>query len=81
MQATSDLTSLDQTVCRVTTGASYGDAYLAALAIGLAKPGDIAAWNPVHEVVTAASHPAYARQYPIFLRLYEQTRDLMAALS
>ena len=81
LQATSDLTGLDQTVCKITTGASYGDAYLAALAIGLAKPGDIAQWNPPSEVVLATSHPAYVRQYPIFLRLYDQTKDLMAALS
>ena len=81
MQATSDLTGIDQTVCRITTGASYGDAYLAALAVGLARPGDIARWNPANEVVRATRHPAYAKQYPIFRALYEQTKDLMAALS
>ena len=80
MQATSDLTGLDQTVCKITTGASYGDAYLAALAVGLAKPGDIAQWNPVEYTVPADSHAAYARQYPIFRALYAQTKDLMAAL-
>ena len=80
MQATSDLTGLDQAVCRITTGASYGDAYLAALAVGLAKPGDIAKWNPVEQVIKAVAHTAYAKQYPIFLRLYQQTKDLMALL-
>jgi xylulokinase len=80
MQATSDLTGLTQTVCKITTGASYGDAYLAALAVGLAKPGDIATWNPVDYAVPARSHAAYARQYPIFRALYAQTKDLMAAL-
>jgi sugar (pentulose or hexulose) kinase len=34
LQATSDLTGLDQTLCRVTTGAAYGDAFLAAQAVG-----------------------------------------------
>jgi xylulokinase len=81
MQATSDLTGIDQTVCRITTGASYGDAYLAALTVGLARPGDIARWNPASEVIRATRHPAYAKQYPIFRALYEQTKDLMAALS
>ena len=81
MQATSDLTGLDQAVCRITTGASYGDAYLAALAVGLAQSGDIARWNPVERVVRAEVHEAYAKQYPIFLRLYAQTKDLMAALT
>lgn len=81
MQATSDLTGLDQALCRVTTGASYGDAYLAALAVGLAAPGDIARWNPEAERVAAQSHAAYARQYPIFRALYTQTQNLMAALT
>ena len=81
MQATSDLTGLDQAVCRITTGASYGDAYLAALPVGLAQSGDIARWNPVERVVRAEVHEAYAKQYPIFLRLYAQTKDLMAALT
>lgn len=80
MQATSDLTGLDQTVCRITTGASYGDAFLAACAVGLAQPGDIIRWNPEERKVPARSVAAYDRQYPIFRALYEQTKDLMAAL-
>lgn len=80
MQATSDLTGLDQTVCKITTGASYGDAYLAALAVGLTNPGDITKWNPVDYTVPAQSHTAYAKTYRVFRALYEQTKDLMAAL-
>ncbi|MBC7477165.1 MAG: FGGY-family carbohydrate kinase, partial [Pseudorhodobacter sp.] len=45
LQATSDMTGLDQAVCRVTVGAAFGDAYLAAKAIGVVA--DIAHWNPV----------------------------------
>ena len=78
MQATSDMTGLDQVVCRVTTGASFGDAYLAARAIGVVA--EIGAWNPVEEVVVAEVHDAYARQYPLFRALYEQTKDIAAAL-
>lgn len=76
LQATSDLTGLDQIVARVTTGASFGNAYLAARAIGVVA--EIADWNPAEEVVRAADHPVYARQYPLFRRLYEQTRDIAA---
>ena len=45
-QATSDFCELDQMVCGTSIGASYGDAFLAALAVGDAAPDDIAAWNP-----------------------------------
>tara|TARA_R110002020_G_scaffold109430_11_gene253094 strand:+ start:10161 stop:11654 length:1494 start_codon:yes stop_codon:yes gene_type:complete len=80
LQATSDLSGLDQIVCSVTTGASYGDAFLAALAVGQVKSDDIAVWNPAGETIKAQEHAAYARQYPLFLQIYERTRDIMAAL-
>lgn len=80
LQATSDLTGLDQTVCGITMGASYGDAFLAALAVGSAQSGDMARWNPPDAVVQAQNHAAYVKQYPLFLRLYAQTRDIMAEL-
>ena len=78
MQATSDFTGLPQEVCRVTLGASYGDAWLAAKALGEAP--DIKTWNPVERVVTPESVPAYARQYPLFRALYEATKDIAHAL-
>jgi xylulokinase len=80
MQATSDLTGLDQSVCALTTGASFGDAFLAAVAIGAARPADIDLWNPVERVVRADTVPAYDKMYPLFRRLYDQTRDIMADL-
>ncbi|WP_420406807.1 FGGY-family carbohydrate kinase [Hoeflea sp.] len=80
LKATSDLTGLDQIVCTVTTGASYGDAFLAALAVGQVEPDDMAKWNPAGEIIEAESHAVYDRQYPLFLKLYQQTRDVMAAL-
>ena len=79
LQATSDLTGLDQMVARVTTGASFGNAFLAARAIGVAAR--IEEWNPVAEVIKPEPHAVYARQYPLFRRLYEQTRDIAAELS
>jgi xylulokinase len=78
VQATSDLTGLTQVVCKVTTGASYGNAYLAAKAIGIAA--DIKDWNPVADLIHPQRHAAYDRQYPLFRALYDQTKDIAAAL-
>ncbi|WP_425039488.1 FGGY-family carbohydrate kinase [Primorskyibacter sp. S187A] len=76
LQATSDITGIDQIVCEKTVGASYGDAFLAALAVGLVSRADIAAWNPPQQVITAQSDPAYDTSYALFRRLYEQTKDI-----
>jgi xylulokinase len=80
LQATSDLTGLDQTLCRITTGAAYGDAFLAAQAVGAVGAGDIDRWNPAGAEVKAAQREAYARLYPLFQRLYRQTKDIAAEL-
>jgi xylulokinase len=80
LQATSDIGGVVQHVCERTIGASYGDAFLAALAIGAVRPGDIRAWNPDASTVTPEVVPAYGVQYPVWKQLYLQTRDLMAAL-
>ena len=80
LQATSDMTGLSQELRRVSLGAAYGDAFLAALAIAAAQPGDIDAWNPPERTVEPREVPAYARSYPLFRRLYEQTKDLMREL-
>jgi xylulokinase len=80
LQATSDIGGVVQHVCEKTIGASYGDAFLAALAIGAVRPGDIRAWNPDASTVTPEVVPAYGVQYPIWKRLYQHTRNLMAAL-
>ncbi|MDP3960524.1 MAG: FGGY-family carbohydrate kinase [Pseudorhodobacter sp.] len=78
LQATSDLTGLDQILCRTTTGAAYGDAWLAAAAVG--QPAGLVQWNPEAARITARAHPAYARLYPLYRRLYQQTRDIAAEL-
>ena len=79
-QATSDLTGLPQIVRAVTTGASYGDAFLAALAVGAVGPEGIDTWNPVARRIEPVERAEYTRLYPIFRALYDRTRDLMAAL-
>lgn len=81
LQATSDITGIDQIVCEKTTGASYGDAFLAALAIGEVSRSDISDWNPAAQTINAASDPVYEKGYELFRKLYEQTKDIAAELS
>ena len=80
LQATSDITGIDQIVCEKTTGASYGDAFLAALAVGLVERGDITQWNPVVETIRAHPSAVYDAAHGLFLKLYEQTRDIAREL-
>ena len=80
LQATSDTSGIDQIVCQKTVGASFGNAFLAALAIGAVSKDDIAQWNPVSETVTAGHHAVYEKNYALFRRLYEQTKDIAAEL-
>jgi len=80
LQATSDIGQVPQIVCEKTIGASYGNAFLAALAIGAVSAGDISVWNPASATITPQHHDTYSRQYPLFLELYRQTRDISHAL-
>ncbi|MCC7321668.1 MAG: FGGY-family carbohydrate kinase [Rubellimicrobium sp.] len=79
-QATSDLTGLPQEVRRVTFGASYGDAFLAALSVGAVTRADIDRWNPADRVITPRHVPEYDRLYPIYRELHARNRDLMERL-
>ena len=81
-QATSDISGRPQIVRQKTIGASYGDAFLAAMALGDAKAGDIETWNPVGGTFTPdpALRERYARLYRIFCDLYPATHKSMAAL-
>jgi xylulokinase len=81
LQATSDVAGVPQELCDKSIGASYGDAFLAALAVGLVEEGDIARWNPVSGRVTPERVAAYDRQYPLWKRLYTQTRDIAHGLA
>jgi xylulokinase len=79
-QATSDVSGLPQTVCEKTIGASYGNAFLAALAVGDVGPKDILAWNAPERVITprTETQAVYQRQHAVFRALYVRTKDLMA---
>jgi xylulokinase len=81
-QATSDVSGRTQVVREKTVGASYGDAFLAALAVGDVKPETIREWNPVAAefAPNSANSNIYRRQYRIFRELYPRTKDLMREL-
>ncbi|MEM1351315.1 MAG: FGGY-family carbohydrate kinase [Pseudomonadota bacterium] len=80
LQATSDITGIDQIVCKKTVGASYGDAFLAALALGWVAREDIARWNPPAHIITAKRDEKFDSSYTMFRRLYEQTKDIARGL-
>jgi xylulokinase len=82
-QATSDISGLPQTVCAKTVGAAYGDAFLAALAVGDVTKRDVLAWNPEDRriVPDRKTRAVYDKQYRVFKDLYRQTKGLMAELS
>jgi xylulokinase len=69
-----------QVVRERTIGASYGDAFLAAQAVGVAEPAQISDWNPTAHTITPERVPAYERQYPLWKALYTETRDIVHAL-
>ncbi len=63
-------------------GASYGNAFLAAIAVGDARLEDIKTWNPVaSEFIANTEHAEiYRKHYGVFRELYERNRDLMKEL-
>jgi xylulokinase len=79
-QATSDISGQTQNVCEQSIGASYGDAFLAALAVGEVKREDIRTWNPVATTIEPQASEIYERQYGVFRELYGRNADLMKRL-
>jgi xylulokinase len=81
-QATSDVSGRTQIVREKTVGASYGDAFIAALAIGDVQREDIRRWNPVAREIAPNSDLSelYERRYRVFRELYERNKDLMREL-
>jgi xylulokinase len=82
LQATSDISGRVQALRAQTIGASYGDAFLAALAVGDVERETILEWNPVAGEISphSANAEVYARQFAIYKDLYRSTRNLMAQL-
>jgi xylulokinase len=81
-QATSDISGRSQIVREKTIGASYGDAFLAAKAVGEVKASDIETWNPVASTFTPdpTVRDRYSKLYQVFRDLYPATRKSMTAL-
>jgi xylulokinase len=81
LQAVSDVLGLPQEVCKATVGASYGDAYLAAVGAGLADWEDD--WSAVaQEVEPRPEHSAlYEELYSGYRDLYPATRELAHTLA
>ena len=79
LQIISDIANVSQVVPQVTIGASYGDAFLAGRAAGLLKASDIHAWvQPGRTIQPDPAHRTlYDQMYLQYLRLYENTKDLM----
>lgn len=80
-QIVSDVTGRPQVLPRQTIGASYGDALLAAIAVGLADKDT--EWNPPAEVVqpNPEAGALYGSLYSIYRDLYPATREQMHALA
>jgi xylulokinase len=78
-KAMSDSCNRTQYLREKSWGASFGDAFLAALAVGEAEPDDMARWNPVVFEVYPDEllREIYNRQYTVFRGLYETTRSFL----
>lgn len=83
LQVVSDICGVEQEVPAVVLGASYGDAFLAGLGVGVFdSPEDIQRWLKQARTVEPNGEVAalYDRYYDVYLRLYQQTEDLMHEL-
>ena len=75
-QAISESCNITQQLREKSWGASFGDAFLAALAVGDAKPDDMAQWNPVIAEITPdpGNRETYDKLYARFRGLYEASK-------
>jgi xylulokinase len=81
-QATSDASGFKQEAREISVGASYGDAFLARLALGDVSKSAIKQWNPAAFTIEPDPRNArlYKRRYATFRELYPRIRDIMAEL-
>lgn len=83
LQAVADVTGRQICTAKVTVGAAFGDAIMAALA-----GGAYADWDELAKVITAdrvicpdmQAHAVYEKQRVVFNELYARNRDLMKSL-
>lgn len=82
VQAVADISGYPQEVV-AGSGASYGDAVLAAVAIGLLKRSEVDRWVDTATVVEPRADlaPLYARQRELFEGFYRTTRPILTGLN
>jgi xylulokinase len=84
MQLVSDIVDLELVIPAQRIGASYGDAFMAGVGVGLFKNlAEITRWVKTKKVVTPnlTTYGRYPCNYQIFRALYEATKSLMHDLS
>jgi xylulokinase len=81
LQTVSDVTGIAQEIPEQTIGASYGDALLAAIGVGLAPAGTD--WSRTARMVipSASSRPLYDELFDLYGRLYSASADLVHRLA
>lgn len=80
IQAVSDISGVPQEIAPLTFGASYGDALLAGVAVGLvSSPEQIRVWQGASNIVEPDSTltATYAPLSEIYTSLYDATKDQM----
>jgi len=83
LQTVSDICGIKQTVPKVTIGASYGDAILAGLGVGIIKsPKEVKKWIDVDYVTepNEENREIYERNKKYYAELYSLTKHIMHAL-
>ena len=83
MQIICDIANITMTIPEVQAGASYGDALLAGVGVGLFKDlSEAVGWIRPGKVIQprAENYEKYQRVYPIYRELYQQTKELMYRL-
>jgi xylulokinase len=83
MQIVSDIAQIEQHIPEQQIGASYGDAFLAGIGVGMfAATRDVGSWVKIRNIVRR--HPdarrLYDDRYAIYRDLYKQTKELMRRL-
>lgn len=78
-QIVSDITGRPQQMRRDTVGASYGDAFMVAQALGAVQELD--EWNPVERTISPRNVEAYDALYQDYRELYEGTMEIQHRLA
>lgn len=84
MQIVADVAGISMSIPAQSIGASYGDAFMAGLGVGVFKDyADISKWVRMEHVIEPKleNKAVYDQNYEIFLDLYKSTQPLMHRLS